>query len=217
MRGDEMKWSQTLFHYLQNTRCPTPAKNTSTTIDVADDAPQIEIQGTATATAVSDVDIGLVEDNWKACLAIRDNTLVNKLSDTLAGILGQTPLCAGELEDRFSPGLELNDADWQQDNGSEAKVTQLLTLGVNMALKRCASTFDQQLKVSVEREEREGPSLSTIDMTIFVNDIRRILLRVASPTFMEYICSKLPPDGFKLKWESGGLLLSQVFLKVYGN
>ena len=98
---------QTLFHYLQNTRFPTPAKNTSTTIDVADDginqlvksplshdsiiieprqicpcrqhsfflqnarfpAPQIEIQGTATATAVSDVDIGLVEDNWKACLA----------------------------------------------------------------------------------------------------------------------------------------------------
>ena len=161
---------------------------------------------------------------------IRDNTLVNKLSDTLAEILGQTPLCAGELEDRFSPGLELNDADWQQDNGSEAKVrhdplhclyllihpqsTQLLTLGVDMALKWCASTFDQQLKVSVEREEREGPSLSTIDMTIFVNDIRRILLRVASPTFMEYICSKLPPDGFKLKWESGGLLLSQVFLKV---
>jgi hypothetical protein len=80
------------------------------------------IKETADTTDVSDIDIGLVEDGWKASLAIRDDTLVSNLSDTLAQILGQTPLGAGELDAHFSPHLESKDADWRRHNDSEAKV-----------------------------------------------------------------------------------------------
>jgi hypothetical protein len=71
----------TLLHFLQDARFPAPPT-------------VLVIQETANTTDVSDMDIGLVEDAWKASHAIRDDTpsLVNNLSDTLAQILGQTPL-----------------------------------------------------------------------------------------------------------------------------
>lgn len=97
----------TLLHFLQNAHFP---------------APPTVIKETANSTDVSDVDIGLVEDAWKARFAIWDNTLVDNLSGTLAQILGQTPLGAGELDAHFSPHLESEDADWRRPNDSEAKV-----------------------------------------------------------------------------------------------
>jgi hypothetical protein len=205
----------TLLQFLQNTRFP---------------APPIVIKESANTTDVSDLDIGPVEDAWKARLAIRDNTLVDNLSDTLAQILGQTPLAAGELNAHFSPHLESKDPDWRRPYDSEAKVrhdpsrrpciivqpqaVQLLSAGVNTALKRCAGTYDTQLEVSSEVEEREGSSRSKVGMAIFVNDIRRILLEAKYPAVMERIRNMLPLRGMNLKWEQGGSLLSKVFLKV---
>jgi hypothetical protein len=67
---------------------------------------------------------------WKAKLAVRDDTLVQKLCDTLEGILGDTPL-AKTAEDyllaSFSPRIEFDergrrDWDWST-NSSEAHVS----------------------------------------------------------------------------------------------
>jgi hypothetical protein len=98
----------TLLQYLQTARFPDPP---------------IVVNSTANTTDVSPLDIGLVEDASKARYAIRDDTLLHNLCDTLAQILGQTPLKpAGALNAHFSPHLETEDADWQAPNDSEAKV-----------------------------------------------------------------------------------------------
>jgi hypothetical protein len=98
----------TLLQFLQTARFPDPP---------------IVVKSTANTTDVSDMDIGLVDDAWKAGLAIRDDTLVDNLCDTLAQILGQTPLePAGALNAHFLPHLETEDADWRAPNDSEAKV-----------------------------------------------------------------------------------------------
>jgi hypothetical protein len=95
-----------LLHFLQNARFP---------------APPIVTRATANTTDVSDVDIGLVEEAWKAKRAIRDPTLFDNLCNTLAQILRQTPLVAGELDSFFSPQID-TEAHWRYPNDAEAKV-----------------------------------------------------------------------------------------------
>jgi hypothetical protein len=63
-------------------------------------APPVAIKRTLDTTDVSDVDIGLLDPEWKAKFAIRD-TLAESLCDTLSQILGQTPLDEGSLYERF--------------------------------------------------------------------------------------------------------------------
>ena len=121
------------------------------------------------------------------------------------------------MDASFLPHLESRDADWQQHNDSQVKVrhdhdpsrrpcliiqlqaVQLLNIGVNMAFKHCVRSYDSQLGVSCKFEECEGWSRSKVNMAIFVNDIRRILLEAKSPTVMERIRNRLPLHGMKLR------------------
>jgi hypothetical protein len=48
--------------------------------------------GSVSTTDVSDVEVGLLEREWKAQYAVRDETLVQKHCHTLENILGDTPL-----------------------------------------------------------------------------------------------------------------------------
>jgi hypothetical protein len=46
----------------------------------------------SSATDMSALDVNLLEIEWKAKLAVRDDTLVQKLCDTLEDVLGDAPL-----------------------------------------------------------------------------------------------------------------------------
>jgi len=77
-----------------------------------------------TSSEVSVFETELLEREWKAGYAVRDNRLAEKLCQNLEHILGDTPLTLGDekmLLDRFSPKLqedhlaskwELNDNEW---------------------------------------------------------------------------------------------------------
>jgi hypothetical protein len=81
-------------------------------------------------TDISALDVGLLEIEWKAKLAVRDDTLVQKLCNTLQDILGDAPLT--ELTKKyllasFSPRIQIDeldreDLDWST-NPSEAHVS----------------------------------------------------------------------------------------------
>jgi hypothetical protein len=79
---------------------------------------------------ISALDVGLLEIEWKAKLAVRDDNLVQKLCKTLQDILGDAPL-AEDAENyllaTFSPRIQSDergreDEDWST-NPSEAQVS----------------------------------------------------------------------------------------------
>jgi hypothetical protein len=49
----------------------------------------------SSTTDISALDVGLLEIEWKAKVAVRDDTLVQKLCDTLKRILADAPLAEG--------------------------------------------------------------------------------------------------------------------------
>jgi hypothetical protein len=66
---------------------------------------------TVDTTDVSDFEVGLLEREWKAKYAVRDDALVRKLCDSLKNILGDTVLSADSEKDLltvFSPRLEFD-------------------------------------------------------------------------------------------------------------
>jgi hypothetical protein len=76
-------------------------------------------------TDISEYEVGLLQREWKAEHAVRDDTLAQKLCETLKNILGDTPLSAdGEnyLPSRFSPKLQVDelsieDKAWTTNSG----------------------------------------------------------------------------------------------------
>jgi hypothetical protein len=98
----------TLLEFLENARFPTPPVQTFLS---------------ANTTDISLVDIGLVDEAWRAQHAFKDPHLVDHLRQTLRQILGQTPLPEnnGYLARYFSLELERNIV-WQVPNTSEAQV-----------------------------------------------------------------------------------------------
>ena len=84
----------------------------------------------ADTTDISLVEVPLLEREWKANHAVRDNTLVQKLCSTLENMLGDTLLAAdAEIHplSLFSPRMQLNrhgqeKSDWSR-NSSESHVS----------------------------------------------------------------------------------------------
>jgi hypothetical protein len=85
---------------------------------------------TADTTDVSDFEVGLLEREWKAKYAVRDDALVQKLCDGLEKIIGDTALSADyekALLAKFSPQLEFDndarkDREWLK-NPSEVQAS----------------------------------------------------------------------------------------------
>jgi hypothetical protein len=81
-------------------------------------------------TDISELEVALLESEWKAKQAVPDNALVQKLCHTLEKILGDTPLAVDAenyLLADFSPKLQVDerghtDAMWST-NPSEAHVS----------------------------------------------------------------------------------------------
>ena len=85
---------------------------------------------TAGITDVSQFEVGMLEREWKAVHAVRDDTLVQKLCQALEDILGATALAAGAenyLLASFSPQLQVDERgreneEWNM-NPSEVQVS----------------------------------------------------------------------------------------------
>lgn len=81
-------------------------------------------------TDVSSFEVGLLEKEWRANCAVRDDTLVDKLCSTLADILGDTPLdatWAQYLLGSFLPRIQFDevggeDVEWRS-NPDEVQVS----------------------------------------------------------------------------------------------
>ena len=88
-----------------------------------------EVQITDTSD-ISQFEVGMLEIEWKARHALRDDTLVQKLCRTLEVILGDVPLAAGAenyLLASFSPQLQVDERGGENEewymNPSEAQVS----------------------------------------------------------------------------------------------
>ena len=92
--------------------------------------PHLNEDRTAGTTDISQFEVGMLESEWKAEHAIRDDTLVQKLCQALEDILGDTPLVAGAdkyLLKSFSPQLQVDERGrenrgWKK-NPSEVQVS----------------------------------------------------------------------------------------------
>ena len=90
--------------------------------------PQPKEGSSSGTTGVSLIEVALLEREWKANHAVRDNTLFNNLCSTLKNILGDTLLAVdaeNNLLSRFSPAIHgtrgRQDSDWKM-NPSESHV-----------------------------------------------------------------------------------------------
>jgi hypothetical protein len=54
--------------------------------------PECLIDASVSSTGLSEVDVGLLHNQWKARHAVRDNDLANKLCDALRTTLGDEPV-----------------------------------------------------------------------------------------------------------------------------
>ncbi len=92
--------------------------------------PPLDEHLSSNTTDISTFDVDLLETEWKAKLAVRDDTLVQKLCDALENILGDAPLAKRAkkyLLASFSPRIQFDelggeDRDWST-NPSEVHVS----------------------------------------------------------------------------------------------
>jgi hypothetical protein len=110
---------------------------------------------TAGTTDISDFEVGLLERDWKAEHAVRDETLVQKLCHTLKNILGDTPLAADAenyLLASFSPNIQFDergreDRAWSR-NPNEAHVSFSKNSGSSFEAERFGLTLGAESVVA---------------------------------------------------------------------
>jgi hypothetical protein len=101
-------------------------------------------------TDISELDVDLIEIEWKVKLAVQDDTLVQKLCDALEGVLGDAPLAEGAenyLLASFSPQIQCDergreDSDWDT-NPSEAHVNVSKNSGCSFETEQLADPWDR--------------------------------------------------------------------------
>jgi hypothetical protein len=92
--------------------------------------PHLNEDRTTDTTDVSQFEVGMLEREWKAGRAVRDDTLAQKLCNALEDILGDIPLAAGHenyLLATFLPQLQVDELGrvnnaWNK-NPNEVKVS----------------------------------------------------------------------------------------------
>src|SRR5258708_18050303 len=163
--------------------------------------PQLNEGLSASTTDISLLEVALLKKEWKANRAVRDNTLVQKLCNTLENILGDT-LLEGDVENEllsgFSPRIQLGPrgrevSDWRV-NPSESHVSVLtphsrlsksgpslehrrvlFTQGVLQALEYCLWICGSyNLVVKTEQVADQGSS--RVDYVLEVDGEDRVLI-----------------------------------------
>ncbi|KAF8704494.1 hypothetical protein AX14_013942 [Amanita brunnescens Koide BX004] len=112
---------------------------------------------------ISPLEVPLLEEEWKAKHAVRDDTLVQKLCNTLKNILGGTSLTVdteNQFLSVFSPRIQQVGPFGQQRplwrvNPNEGHSRFLLEKGVLNALEYCLCAYGQhELMAKIEQVAR---------------------------------------------------------------
>ncbi|KAF8351826.1 hypothetical protein F5887DRAFT_1068226 [Amanita rubescens] len=183
-------------------------------------SPQPGEDQSAGTTDISHIEVALLEREWKANHAVRDNTLIQKLCSTLENILGDTPLAPdvkNKLLSRFSPRIQLGalgreDPDWRQ-NPSEIWSRKLLNTGVLNALADCLWIYDgYHFLAAMENVTDRGNSKIVYIPQVDGED--KALVEAKSPSVMKQIAQSLPQNGIELTWARGRPLAAKILTKA---
>ena len=105
--------------------------------------PPLDNHLSTSTTDISVLEVDLLEPEWKAKLAVRDDTLVQKLCRALKDIFGDTPLAEGaenHLLATFSPRIQVN------ERGSEDRDWSTNTSEVHVSVSGCSSFETEQFR-----------------------------------------------------------------------
>jgi hypothetical protein len=95
--------------------------------------PPLDEHLSSSNTDISTLDVDSLETEWKAKLAVRDDTLVQKLCDALKDILGNTPLaeCAeNDLLVHFSHRIQFDERGGEdRDSSTNSSETHVSVSG----------------------------------------------------------------------------------------
>lgn len=182
-------------------------------------SPQPNEDSSTDITDISLVEVPLLEREWKAKHAVRDNTLVQKLCSTLENVLGDTLLSAdaeNQLLSRFSPRIQLGafgreDSNWIR-NPSERHSQTLLSIGVLDTLGDCLWLYGRHNLAKTEKVADRGSS--RIDYGLEVDGEDGSLLEVTSPSVMNNVRGLLPQNGIELSWAPGQTLAPKMLTKA---
>ncbi|KIM44998.1 hypothetical protein M413DRAFT_17851 [Hebeloma cylindrosporum] len=144
---------------------------------------------TAGTNDIFQFEVAVLEREWKARHAVRDNTLVQKLCQALEDILGTIPLAAGAenyLLASFLPQL-----------GFIFFFRTLLNRGIFKATRRCLGEYGPYRFKTAKEQSVKGGS-SKVDYEALVNDESKVLLEL------------LPPRCIELKWVSSQCLVPKI-------
>jgi hypothetical protein len=194
----------------------------------------------ASTTDISQLEVGLLEREWKAKHAVRDDTLVQKLCDALEDVLVDAPLEAEDyLLASFSPKVQFDerggeDRDWST-NSSEAQVIvsknsgcsfeasdyeltlgqsrSLLDKGFFVAARKCLWEYDRSIFETTKENMVKGAT-SKVDYVVLVDNEPKGLCEAKPPSVMEKVGNSLPPRGIELKWVPGQPLVPKILAKV---
>ncbi|KAH9042056.1 hypothetical protein EDB85DRAFT_1857198 [Lactarius pseudohatsudake] len=178
--------------------------------------------GSVGATYISPMDVGNVAPEWRAKYAVPDETLVQKLCETLDNILGDTVLPDGSrndllqrfgrhLEFRTIGGKDIKNLQWSV-NASEARSQYLLSHGCFETVTDCLGTYGGYQFYPIEEHAERG--LSKVDHLVMIDDKRAVLVEVKSPSAMKVVGNLLPTDALKLDWYPHQSLVSNFLLKA---
>ncbi|KAN0102364.1 hypothetical protein V8E52_012018 [Russula decolorans] len=171
---------------------------------------------TCDSTDVSNFEVGLLEREWKAKYAVRDDALVRKLCDGLKNILGDTALSADSETDllatfsRSESNKYGEDEDWLSNPG-EAQSRLLLHMGVYQAARRCLFVLYGRHRFKTDKENSVEGGSSKVDFVLLVNDNKLALCEAKSPSVMHKVGRLLPERGIELTWFRGQSLIPKFF------
>ena len=200
--------------------------------------PQLNEGLSGSTTDISLIEVALLENEWKAKHAVRDDTLVQMLCNTLEDILGDTLLEADDENDllsKFSPRIQFERhgrvvSDWIA-NPSESHVSvstphsrlskscssseqsRFLLINVLRALGSCLWICGPyELVIKTEQVADQGSS--RVDYVLKVDGEDRVLIEAKSPSVMNSVGVLLPPNGIELTWVPGRTLAPKMLAEV---
>jgi hypothetical protein len=202
-------------------------------------SPETSTDDTTAFTDISEVDVGLPNNKWKALHAVRDNDLTNKLCDALRTTLSDTLLTGPSTHSllrHFLPTLLVEYGLVYQlrlKNPCETHLSVilapcefalslqvlwqskwLLARGVFDAMERCPWDYGQS-NLDTPAEQRVQGAMTAVDSHVLVDGELVALVEAESPNVMNKLGELLAQNAFEMRWTSGSTsLVSSIFSKV---
>ena len=203
-------------------------------------SPETSTDDTTAFTDISEVDIGLLNNKWKALHAVRDNDLANKLCNALRTTFSETLLTGPSthtLLRHFLPTLLVGEGGlvcqlWSKNPCETHLSVKLapcefalslqvlgqskwfLPTGVFNPMERCLWDYGHSNLNTLAKQRVQG-AMSAINSHILINSELMALVEAESPNVMNKFGELLAQNAFEMRWTSGSTsLVSSIFSKV---